>query len=586
MTHSDTQVEGRVEVVDAPVARPRPRVGWAGLRLLWWAVLAAGCCGLFLGYLRMSRTQATNSDGASNALQAWDMLHGNLLLHGWTLSDVSFYTTELPQYALVELVYGLRADVIHVAAAMTYTLLVLAAAVLARGRARGVAGLVRAGIAVAILLVPEAGTGYLTLLNSPDHTGTGLPVLVTWIVLERGLTGRDGTPRDRPARWLPYAVVPLLAWGAMGDTLVIVTAVLPLIVVSALRLAGPGRPPLRDVSGWLRRTEGRLLVAGVGGLLLAEAGLLAVRLGGGFSLHAVSVELAGPGRLGRNAWIGIVGLGIDFGAFPPDAHGTGTALLVAAHLVGVVAVLVAAALVAVRTIRAAVRGRGGHGLDWVAPLLAFGILANLAAFVLSTLPADRLSARQIVSLLPLGAALAGRVYGPRLTASLRAARRAVPVLVALLLALGTALGVQAASAQPVPAANQDIALWLRANGLRYGLGGYWSADVITLVTGGEVTVVPLSAAAGTEHLLYAYRWESRSDWFDPTRHDARFLVLDLQDPAYGRLDLALAQFGEPRYRQDFGRFAVLVYDVNLLVGLPALCGGGRTAPSMAECPRR
>ena len=41
-----------------------------------------------------------NADGASNALQAWDMLHGNLLLHGWWLSDVSFYTTELPQYTL------------------------------------------------------------------------------------------------------------------------------------------------------------------------------------------------------------------------------------------------------------------------------------------------------------------------------------------------------------------------------------------------------------------------------------------------------------------------------------------------------
>ena len=30
------------------------------------------------------------------------MLHGNLLLHGWTLSDTSFNTTELPQYMLLE----------------------------------------------------------------------------------------------------------------------------------------------------------------------------------------------------------------------------------------------------------------------------------------------------------------------------------------------------------------------------------------------------------------------------------------------------------------------------------------------------
>ena len=29
------------------------------------------------------------------------MLHGNLMRSGWTLSDVSFYTTELPEYVLV-----------------------------------------------------------------------------------------------------------------------------------------------------------------------------------------------------------------------------------------------------------------------------------------------------------------------------------------------------------------------------------------------------------------------------------------------------------------------------------------------------
>jgi len=48
-----------------------------------------------------------NSDGASNALQAWAMLHGNPLLRGWQLSDVSFYTTELPQYAALEAIRGL-----------------------------------------------------------------------------------------------------------------------------------------------------------------------------------------------------------------------------------------------------------------------------------------------------------------------------------------------------------------------------------------------------------------------------------------------------------------------------------------------
>ena len=38
------------------------------------------------------------------------MLHGNPMLRGWTVTDVSFYTTELPEYMLVEMVRGLQAQ--------------------------------------------------------------------------------------------------------------------------------------------------------------------------------------------------------------------------------------------------------------------------------------------------------------------------------------------------------------------------------------------------------------------------------------------------------------------------------------------
>ena len=71
------------------------------------------------------------------------MLHGNLVLHGRQLSDVSFYTTELPEYMLVELLRGLNADVVHVASAMTYTMAVVLAALLASSTATGRAALAR-----------------------------------------------------------------------------------------------------------------------------------------------------------------------------------------------------------------------------------------------------------------------------------------------------------------------------------------------------------------------------------------------------------------------------------------------------------
>ena len=68
------------------------------------------------------------------------MLHGNLVLHGWTLTDVSFYTTELPEYMLVELIRGLGPAVVHTAAAFTYTLLVLLAGAGGQGTGDGPGG--------------------------------------------------------------------------------------------------------------------------------------------------------------------------------------------------------------------------------------------------------------------------------------------------------------------------------------------------------------------------------------------------------------------------------------------------------------
>src|ERR1700722_14531274 len=97
---------------------------------------------LFCGYLRLSSTYAENSDMANILLMGWDMAHGNLLLHGWRMSDVSFYPTELVQYALLESVLGLHMATAHVAAAMTYALVGLRAILLARGGASGRAAVV------------------------------------------------------------------------------------------------------------------------------------------------------------------------------------------------------------------------------------------------------------------------------------------------------------------------------------------------------------------------------------------------------------------------------------------------------------
>jgi hypothetical protein len=212
----------------------------ARLRGALLAGIALAATVLFILYLRQSKSVTVGSDGGSIALQAWDMLHGNFLLRGWAMSDVSFYSTELLQYALLEWARGLSPDVVHVGGAMTYTIVLLLAALVAmgkparRGLRHGIGGerAVRALITAGIMLAPAPGDGSSTLLLTPDHLGSTVPVLLVWLVVDR----------CRPRWYVPVAVGILLAWGLVADPLLEVTGVAPLVLVCAIRAAQRRHP--------------------------------------------------------------------------------------------------------------------------------------------------------------------------------------------------------------------------------------------------------------------------------------------------------------------------------------------------------
>ena len=271
-------------------------------RLLAWPVAAAV---LFACYLRVSGTVPVNSDGASDALQAWDMLHGNLLLHGWWLGDVSYYTTELPQYTLLELAFGLHSSVVHVAGAMTYTLVVLLAAMLAKGQVRGTAGTGRALIAAGIMLAPQLGGGASVLLLNPDHVGSTVPVLAAFLILDRG-----------PRRWyVPVCVAALLAWSLVADRVVLVTGVLPLAAAWWARgYLGAVRQPRPGVPQWYQLSLGGAALASVAVAWLVQAALDAK---GGYHLAPLAVISVAsvtqlPGVLYTDAQAVLLLFGADF----------------------------------------------------------------------------------------------------------------------------------------------------------------------------------------------------------------------------------------------------------------------------------
>jgi hypothetical protein len=514
---------------------------------------------LFFVYLIQADKLPIFADGSSQALQAWDMLHGNPLLRGWVLSDVSFYTTELPQYLLIELVLGLSPAVVHVAGAMTYALLVVLVAVLAKGRATGREGLLRALIAVGIMLAPPFGRIYFSrgyspawiLLSAPDHTGTQVPLVLTWLALER----------LRAKWWMPVLVGALLTWVEIADPTAIFEGAVPIAVVCAVRMyrrRGPFAGQRHDLS---------LAAAAIASAGAATGILALIKAAGGFAVNPASPILISVDGMTINFWVKVHSVLTVFGA---DFFGMSatSAFIPVAHLVAVV-------LVAWAVIRA---GRLFFADDDLpTQVLTASFVLLLAEFMFGY----RTGAREVVGLLPIGAVLAARMLPVRIF-QLRLASLLAAVLACLCVSLVVNLFYPV-----LPSADSPLAAWLRAHHLTYGLSATWySSNGVTLYSDGGVQVRDIEIHGGQ---IVPVPWNTQASWYNPRLHDATFIVFD---PCAPTLTRSLYQnLGPPSATYFAEGFTVAVWKANLLTklagsphGPPSGSAAGSASQAVAASP--
>jgi len=530
--------------------------------IIVFGVLAAG---LFTLYLRMSRTYPENSDEANILLMAWDVLHGHVMLHGWSMSDVSFYTTEIPEYVLLESFLGLHSDTAHVGAALTYTLVLLIAVILAKGKSGLVSrgeGVTRMLITAGILIAPQLGTGVFVVLLSIGHIGTAVPLMLIWLLIDRG----SRAPRKA------VAVAVMLAWALIADPLVLPAAIVPLAAVCLFRAARIAPRVCRETgrTAWRRamwRAAGyelALAVASGAGYLLATLIYGIMHAFGAYGVHSVGYQLVSPAQWPEHAWVTIQGWLAMFGAYPEG--GTTQVTFAILHMTGVALVAVAMWLVAWRFVR---------GADLIDQVLLVSIVLNVALYVPSTLASTTdLNAREYALALPFGAVLTGRTLARRVRLSLPdvaawavgkrntwRVRLFVPCLAGVLGAYLASL-VWAATQPPVPAENSQLGAFLAAHDLTYGISGYWQSSIVTADTGGAVTI-----RAVLPDTLQRDTWMSKHSWYVPATNMATFLVAENLPGFYNYWEpntQVVATFGQPAHVYIVGPYTVYVWNRNLL----------------------
>jgi hypothetical protein len=508
--------------------------------------LAVGVAGLIAAcvlarlYFLQSGTQSIGSDGASLELQAWDMLHGNPLLGHWVMSDVSFWPTELGLYTVLLAVHGLSMGVVHVAGAVTYVIVLLLAALTARVGSRGKTGVIAFAVAAAIMISPSLGTATRNLIEEPDHFGSSIPVLLTWLAIA-GLRRRY---------YVPLLVAALLTVGVVSD---------PLILAS-----GTASVAIGALAAWVRGPRGRywpsVAVAAVASWPLASLAKALIKAAGGYRMGQIRTSFAGWSAIGHHVRLATQGIASLFGAgFGQGIEGgSGPFWFAVLHLAGL-------ALAVLGVVVALTRPSGWA--DPVRPGLAIAIAALIVIYVGSEYAVDPLSVREISAVLPFGAVLAGRTLaGPALAATGRLRRRGRAIAAAgcacLLAGYLAALGFNAAQPSVAPA-NAAIAGWLADHGFSRGLAvGYWLANSVTVDSGGAATVREIDVYG--LRVVIPSGWGHNTAWY--TTGYASYVVTGepYRSQAYWIL---VHWFGSPARMYRVDGFLVLSYDRDLMGSL-------------------
>jgi len=217
----------------------------------------------------------------------------------------------------------------------------------------------------------------------------------------------------------------------------------------------------------------------------------------------------------------------------------------------------------------------------------------VTAYTLSIISYGLFDAREIVAVLPFGAVLAGRMVPARLAGVPRRLKPALAYASAGVLACYLAALGYGAAQSPVADNEQAVIPWLQAHHLTSGLGTYAEANLLTLETGGRITVREVAWRSGGD---VPRSFETKSSWYDPRHNYANFILTNSaeqwgMDGGFHRLiglipgsAIAALHAGPPAHVYHYKTFTIMVWNHNLLDNLgsnPAIEPG--EIPCIQDC---
>jgi hypothetical protein len=506
--------------------------------------VVAGIVLLVLFDLASFHIVTISPDGSTVLLEGQALGAGNLTLHGWLLALDSFWTVDAPFYAVGVWIFGVTPLLLNLVPAAIAVLVVVVASRLAADGRDGVPRVAAIVVVLALLALPGPDlTDYL--LQGPWHIATALCCLLAYLGASRHRFG-----------W-PWALaVAMLAAGLLGDLMILVIGVVPVMCA--------GLVYMRRARSW--RAGLPAFSAGVAGLLVAIAVRELVQLVGTLSLTDRNLALRAslissnfrhvPSRFAALLGVGSMKLkGITNGPLALQFfHAVGLAI--------VVAVVVAAAFGLIRDLGGAAAPVGMRDERRVDDLLVLGFVADIGFFAFASQSGNLEFVKYLTPGVVFAAVLVGREAG-RLVPLLQARgvwRVSVVAMLSICVAFAVDFSLQFGRPAP-PRPAYALAQYLRAHGLRHGVGDYWSSSLVTVEADEHVTVRPVTTLSGK---IIQFDRQLDTGWY--TGQSFGFLVYDTARPWHDvNATSAIATFGQPTQVVSVGTYRVMTWQSGIRI---------------------
>jgi len=513
---------------------------------------------LTTGYFFIFHSFPHSSDEANPLLSAYDMMHGNPLLKGWIEPASTFYGVDLLLIGAMTLVLGKSPVILVMVPALIWAVTVWSAAVITASyclpERKAVAILsvfVLLGLPTVFATIPAS-----VVAQAPMHIGSIVYAMWLFFLASKFLSHQS------TGRWAIPVFIVVLTLLSMGDPFSPFFCALP-ICLACFTFRNTRRAYV-------------LLAAAIVGVIAGKALLRIIFLSGGFKVLGMPASFVQFSNLSGNISLLVQGI---LGLFGADFFGKATTystlsaflgagpLVVIARLPFVALFCVAVWRIGQRTFRATLSP--GEKLEPMRVLLFWSIAVVVTANLFSTLPINILTSRYLLPVMVFGAILAAF----EITDTPISKAFISGALVISLASLLSGYKVVDNKHRFAADAQQQLADWLTARDLKQGYGQYWSAGIVTILSGGKTTVHAL--AAGPDGKLVPFVWISSSAWFKQPDIAAtdRFIVVDTRptDPMITQENV-LSTFGEPQAMHHVGPYIVDVY------------GPGKAVPSMMNLP--